>query len=135
MARLTARESEPRDKLKQLDEFQGRWVKPRAARDRLSLAGPLAGWLGDETPQVLVEVKPFYPDTHEVTVAEYQAYCKATDKEMPWPDRSCPAGNSSSNTFIEVTHPISVRQTWLTLLVIGVLREQRHSHSPKAELY
>ena len=104
-ARLTAGQAEPADKRAHLDQLQQRLVKLRAARDRLRLAGQIAGWMADEVPQVAVAVKPFYLDTHEVTVAEYQAYCKATGREMPWPYRSCLAGKSSSNTFIEVTHP------------------------------
>lgn len=105
MARLTAGESEPEPKREKLDLLQNQLVKLRAAKDRLQLAQQLAGCLANETPQVTATVKPFYLDTHEVTIAQYKAYCEATGKEMPWPYQSCLAGKSSSNTFIEVTHP------------------------------
>ncbi|MDF7820374.1 SUMF1/EgtB/PvdO family nonheme iron enzyme [Runella sp. MFBS21] len=39
----------------------------------------------DEKPMHSVTLKDFYVATHEVTVAEYKQYCKATAKEMPTP--------------------------------------------------
>ncbi len=38
---------------------------------------------GDHSPAHLVEVNSFYMDIHEVTNAEYQLFCKATQNNLP----------------------------------------------------
>lgn len=66
----------------------------------------------DELPQVLVDLQGFSISRYEVTVAEYQAFAKATGREMPgkyWEGEKMPIVNVSWHDAVEYTEWLSTQ--------------------------
>lgn len=59
-----------------------------------------ASCMADEKPGGWVKLKPFWMDTHEVTVGAYRAFVAATG----WPFPPQPAGSGEKSPVVNVTH-------------------------------